>query len=152
MTEKIISIENMEAIASLFGSFDENIRMIEREYGVSIVSRGSDLKIIGDEEGVFAAQRAINSLLNLIAKGESLTDQNVRYVLSLVNEGNEDKLSAMTNDSVCITSKGRPVKPKTLGQKKYTQAIDEHTITFGVGPAGTGKTYLAVAMAVTASS
>ena len=88
MTEKIISIENMEAIASLFGSFDENIRMIEREYGVSIVSRGSDLKIIGDEEGVFAAQRAINSLLNLIAKGESLTDQNVRYVLSLVNEGN----------------------------------------------------------------
>lgn len=150
MTEKIISIENMEAIASLFGSFDENIRMIEREYGVSIVSRGSDLKIIGDEEGVFAAQRAINSLLNLIAKGESLTDQNVRYVLSLVNEGNEDKLSAMTNASVCITSKGRPVKPKTLGQKKYTQAIDEHTITFGVGPAGTGKTYLAVAMAVTA--
>ena len=150
MTEKIISIENMEAIASLFGSFDENIRMIEREYGVSIVSRGSDLKIIGDEEGVFAAQRAINSLLNLIAKDESLTDQNVRYVLSLVNEGNEDKLSAMTNDSVCITSKGRPVKPKTLGQKKYTQAIDEHTITFGVGPAGTGKTYLAVAMAVTA--
>ena len=150
MTEKIISIENMEAIASLFGSFDENIRMIEREYGVSIVSRGSGLKIIGDEEGVFAAQRAINSLLNLIAKGESLTDQNVRYVLSLVNEGNEDKLSAMTNDSVCITSKGRPVKPKTLGQKKYTQAIDEHTITFGVGPAGTGKTYLAVAMAVTA--
>ena len=150
MTEKIISIENMEAIASLFGSFDENIRMIEREYGVSIVSRGSDLKIIGDEEGVFAAQRAINSLLNLIAKGESLTDQNVRYVLSIVNEGNEDKLSAMTNDSVCITSKGRPVKPKTLGQKKYTQAIDEHTITFGVGPAGTGKTYLAVAMAVTA--
>ena len=150
MTEKIISIENMEAIASLFGSFDENIRMIEREYGVSIVSRGSDLKIIGDEEGVFAAQRAINSLLNIIAKGESLTDQNVRYVLSLVNEGNEDKLSAMTNDSVCITSKGRPVKPKTLGQKKYTQAIDEHTITFGVGPAGTGKTYLAVAMAVTA--
>lgn len=150
MTEKIISIENMEAIASLFGSFDENIRMIEREYAVSIVSRGSDLKIIGDEEGVFAAQRAINSLLNLIAKGESLTDQNVRYVLSIVNEGNEDKLSAMTNDSVCITSKGRPVKPKTLGQKKYTQAIDEHTITFGVGPAGTGKTYLAVAMAVTA--
>ena len=150
MTEKIISIENMEAIASLFGSFDENIRMIEREYGVSSVSRGSDLKIIGSEEGVFAAQRAINSLLNLIAKGEALTDQNVRYVLSLVNEGNEDKLSAMTNDSICITAKGRPVKPKTLGQKKYTQAIDEHTITFGVGPAGTGKTYLAVAMAVTA--
>ena len=150
MTEKIISIENMEAIASLFGSFDENIRMIEREYAVSIVSRGSDLKIIGDEENIFNAQRAINSMLTLISKGEALNDQNVRYVLSLVNEGNEDKISAMTGDNICITSKGRPIKPKTIGQKKYTQAIEENTITFGVGPAGTGKTYLAVAMAVTA--
>ena len=150
MTEQIITIEAMEAAVSLFGSFDENIRMIEREYGVSIVSRGSDLKIMGEAEAVACAVRAINSLLVLINKGEALTDQNVRYVLSLVNEGNEDKLSSMTNDSICITAKGRPVKPKTLGQKKYTQAIDEHTITFGVGPAGTGKTYLAVAMAVTA--
>lgn len=150
MTEKTITIDNMEHFASLFGSFDENIRMIEKEYGVSIVSRGSDLKIIGDEENVFNAQRAINSMLTLISKGEALTDQNVRYVLSLVNEGNEDKISAMTGDNICITSKGRPIKPKTIGQKKYTQAIEDNTITFGVGPAGTGKTYLAVAMAVTA--
>lgn len=150
MTEKIMTIDNMEQVASLFGSFDENIRIIENEYGVSIVSRGSDLKIIGKEEGVSNAGRAVNSMLGLISKGEALTDQNVRYVLSLVNEGNEDKLSAMTGDSICITSKGRPIKPKTIGQKKYTQAIEENTITFGVGPAGTGKTYLAVAMAVTA--
>lgn len=150
MTEKIMTIDNIEQVASLFGSFDENIRIIENEYGVSIVSRGSDLKIIGKEEGVSNAGRAVNSMLGLIAKGEALTDQNVRYVLSLVNEGNEDKLSAMTGDSICITSKGRPIKPKTIGQRKYTQAIEENTITFGVGPAGTGKTYLAVAMAVTA--
>ncbi|HCK43363.1 MAG TPA: phosphate starvation-inducible protein PhoH [Ruminococcaceae bacterium] len=150
MIEQIITFEAMEQAVSLFGSFDENIRMIEKEYNVSIVSRGSDLKIMGDAENVSRAVRAVNSLLTLINKGETLSEQNVRYVLSLVNEGNEDKLSAMTTDSICITAKGRLVKPKTLGQKKYTQAIDNNTITFGVGPAGTGKTYLAVAMAVTA--
>ena len=150
MIEQIITFEAMEQAVSLFGSFDENIRMIEKEYNVSIVSRGSDLKIMGDAENVSRAVRAVNSLLTLINKGETLSEQNVRYVLSLVNEGNEDKLSAMTTDSICITAKGRPVKPKTLGQKKYTQAIDNNTITVGVGPAGTGKTYLGVAMAVTA--
>ncbi|MBQ9228560.1 MAG: PhoH family protein [Eubacterium sp.] len=150
MTEQIITLEAIEQAVSLFGSFDENIRMVEREFSVSIVSRGADLKIMGDTENVDKALRAIRSLLVYINRGEALTEQNIRYVLSLVNEGNEDKLSAMTTDSICITAKGRPVKPKTLGQKRYTQAIAEHTITFGVGPAGTGKTYLAVAMAVTA--
>ncbi len=150
MTEQTIEFEAMEQAVSLFGSFDENVKQIEREYGVSIISRGSDLKVVGDIEDVDKAVRALNSLLVLINKGENLTDQNVRYVLSLVNEGNEDKLNAMTSDTICITSKGRPVKPKTLGQKKYCEAIDNNTITFGIGPAGTGKTYLAVAMAVTA--
>ncbi|MGN0532086.1 MAG: PhoH family protein [Eubacterium sp.] len=150
MTEQTITFDEMEQAVALFGAFDENVRVIEREYGVSIVSRGSDIKIIGDPERVDKAVRAINSMLVLINKGEALTDQNVRYVLSLVSEGNEDKIGSITTDSICITSKGRPVKPKTLGQKKYTQAIDENTITFGVGPAGTGKTYLAVAKAVTA--
>lgn len=150
MIEQIITLDAMEQALQLFGSFDENVRIIEREYSVSIISRGSDLKVMGEAENVSLAVRTINSLLMLINKGESLTQQNVRYVLSLVNEGNEDKLSSMTTDSICITSKGRPVKPKTLGQKKYTQAIEENTITLGVGPAGTGKTYLAVAMAVTA--
>lgn len=150
MTEQTITLESMDYAAALFGAFDENIRMIEREFGVSIVSRGSDLKIIGEPENTDKAVRAINSLLVLINKGETLTDQNIRYVISLTNEGNEDKISQITTDSICITSKGRPVKPKTLGQRKYTKAIDENTITFGVGPAGTGKTYLAVAKAVTA--
>ncbi len=148
MIEQIIEFEAMEQAVSLFGSFDENIRLIENEYGVSIISRGSDLKVMGEAENVSKAVRALNSLLVLIGKGESLSDQNVRYVMSLVNEGNEDKLNAMTTDTICITSKGRPVKPKTLGQKKYCEAIKNNTITFGIGPAGTGKTYLAVAMAV----
>lgn len=150
MAEQIITFDAVEQAVSLFGSFDENIRLIEDEFGVSVISRGSDLKICGNEEQVSLAVRALNSLLVLIKKGEPLTGQNVRYAISLVNEGNEDKLSSMSSDTICITSKGRPVKPKTLGQKKYCTAIEENTITFGIGPAGTGKTYLAVAKAVTA--
>jgi len=150
MFEQIISVERMEQAVNLFGSFDENIKLIEKEYDVTVISRGSELKVSGDAENVSKGVRAINGLLMMINKGEQLTEQNVRYVLSLVNDGNEDKLSAMTADCVCITSKGRPVKPKTLGQKKYIEAIRDNTIVLGIGPAGTGKTYLAVAMAVTA--
>ncbi|MBQ7102244.1 MAG: PhoH family protein, partial [Clostridia bacterium] len=140
----------MEHAVSLFGSFDENIRNIEKEYSVAVVSRGSDLKVTGEAEGVAKAVRAINGLLSLINKGEALTEQNVRYVMTLVGEGNEGQIAAMGNDCVCITSRGKPVKPKTLGQKKYIEAIRDNTIVFGIGPAGTGKTYLAVAMAVNA--
>ncbi|MGN0534950.1 MAG: PhoH family protein [Eubacterium sp.] len=150
MAEQVIEFEALEQAVSLFGSFDENVKLIEKEYGVSIVSRGTQLKVVGDAEGVSKAGRALNALLILIGRGESLSQQNVRYVLSLVAEGNEDKLRTMGSDSICISSKGRPVKPKTLGQKKYCEAIADNTITFGIGPAGTGKTYLAVAMAVTA--
>ena len=140
----------MEQTVSLFGSFDENIRLIESQYNVKVVSRGSEIKVNGDAENVAKATRAINGLLTLINRGEALSEQNVRYVLSLVNEGNEDKLCEMTGDCVCITAKGKPIKPKTLGQKKYLECIKNNTITLGAGPAGTGKTYLAVAMAVNA--
>ena len=151
MFEQIINVDRMEQAVSLFGSFDENIRQIEREFSVSVVSRGSELKVTGEEpENVQKGVRAVNGLLTLINRGEALSDQNVRYVLSLVNDGNEDKLEQMAADCVCITSKGKPVKPKTLGQKKYIETIKKNTITLGVGPAGTGKTYLAVAAAVAA--
>lgn len=150
MFEQSISVDRMEHAVSLFGSFDENVKLIEKEYGVSVISRGSELKVTGDVENVDKATRAINGLLRLINKGEALSPQNVRYVISLVNEDSEEKLDEMTGDCVCVTAKGKPVKPKTLGQKKYIEAIKNNTITLGVGPAGTGKTYLAVAMAVTA--
>ncbi len=150
MFEQIINVDRMEQAVSLFGSFDENIKLIEKEFAVSVISRGSELKVTGEAENVQKGVRAINGLLTLINRGEALSDQNVRYVLSLVNEGNEDKLEHMAADCICITSKGKPVKPKTLGQKKYIETIRDNTITLGVGPAGTGKTYLAVAMAVTA--
>ncbi|MBQ6164047.1 MAG: PhoH family protein [Clostridia bacterium] len=150
MAERSISFDRMEQAVSLFGSFDENIKLIEQQYGVDIVNRGAELKISGSEESVDGAARAVNGLLTLINKGEALSEQNVRYVMSLVADGSEDKLASMSSDCICITSKGKPVKPKTLGQKKYIEAIRKNTIVFGVGPAGTGKTYLAVAMAVNA--
>ncbi len=150
MTEQIINFDGIEQAVSLFGSFDSNINLIEDEFGVTVISRGSDLKVVGEPENVSLATKTLNSLLMLINKGENITDQNVRYVISLVREGSEDKITSMSTESICITSKGKPVKPKTLGQKKYCEAIDKNTITFGVGPAGTGKTYLAVAKAVTA--
>lgn len=150
MFEQVINVDRMEQTVSLFGSFDENIRLIESQYNVKIISRGSEIKVNGDAENVSKAVRAINGLLTLINRGEALSEQNVRYVLSLVNEGNEDKLCEMTGDCVCITAKGKPIKPKTLGQKKYLECIKNNTITLGAGPAGTGKTYLAVAMAVNA--
>lgn len=150
MIEQIINFDRMEQAVSLFGSFDENIKLIEKKYSVSVVCRGSDLKVSGEAENVSLAVRAINGLLQLINKGEALDEQNVRYVTELVDEGNELKLSQMSSDCICITTKGKPVKPKTLGQEKYVQAIRDNTIVIGVGPAGTGKTYLAVAMAVNA--
>ena len=150
MFEQVVNVDRMEQAVSLFGSFDENIKLVESQYNVKIVSRGSELKVSGDASDVSKAVRAVNGLLTLINRGESLSEQNVRYVLSLVDEGNEDKLEQMTGDCVCITAKGKPVKPKTLGQKKYIEAIRNNTIVLGAGPAGTGKTYLAVAAAVTA--
>lgn len=150
MYEQIINVDRMEEAVSLFGSFDENIKLIENEFDVSVLCRGSEIKITGEEENVSKGIRAVNGLLLLISRGETLSDLNVRYVLSLVNENNEDKLSEMTADCVCVTSRGRPVKAKTLGQKKYIEAMKENTIVLSIGPAGTGKTYLAVAMAVTA--
>lgn len=150
MVEQIINFDGIEQAVSLFGSFDKNVNLIEDEFRVSIISRGSDLKVVGEEENVSLAVRTLNSLLSMINKGENLSDQNVRYVISLVREDNEDKLHSMSSETICITTKGKPIKPKTLGQKKYCEAIENNTVTFGIGPAGTGKTYLAVAMAVTA--
>ena len=150
MFERFVSIDRMETAVSLFGSFDENIKLIEQAFSVHVVSRGSELKIQGDEESTDLAARAIRGLLTLIGKGETLGEQNVRYVIAMVKEGADDKLSAMGGDCVCITAKGKPIKAKTLGQKRYIEAIRNNTIVLGVGPAGTGKTYLAVAMAVSA--
>ena len=150
MVEEIFSIDRMEHAVSLFGSFDENIKLVEKAFDVSFITRGSEIKIKGTEENVDKAKRTISNLLLLINKGEALNEQNIRYVISLVRDGNDDKIASMGSDCVCISAKGKPVKAKTLGQKKYIEAIKNNTIVFGIGPAGTGKTYLAVALAVNA--
>lgn len=151
MAEKTISLNQMEDIHAIFGDFDSNISIIQKEYGVSVFSRGTEIKIAGTEpNNVESAYAAIESLQKLIDKGEVITDQNVRYVISMVNEGAQQQLENLSGDCVCVTFTGKPIKPKTVGQKKYVDAIRKNTISFGIGPAGTGKTYLAVAQAVKA--
>lgn len=148
--EKIVNAERVEDLIAVFGSFDENIKRIEDALDVRIVNRGTDLKISGDEEMADKAVRTLESLLALASKGETIDEQRVRYLITLVNEGNEQQISQMAKDVVCITAKGKPIKAKTVGQQVYMKAIMKNTITIGVGPAGTGKTYLAVAAAVSA--
>ena len=140
----------MEEAVNLFGSFDENIRLLEAEFQVQAVNRGGEIVVSGDPENVMLAVKAVQALLTLSGKGENITDQHVRYVIGLVRSGQSERISELTQDVICITSKGRPVKPKTIGQKEYVNAILKQTVTIGVGPAGTGKTYLAVAAAVAA--
>ena len=150
MTEQTMNIDRMENVINVFGSFDENLRLIEAELGVRVTDRESELKIAGEAENVLYAQRAIEGLMKLAAKGENIDEQNVRYVLGLVRAGQDDKIGELSRDVICVTAKGKPIKAKTLGQKKYVDAIMKNTVTLGIGPAGTGKTYLAVAAAVAA--
>lgn len=150
MAEKLISVDSMETMLSLFGSYDENVNLIQREYGVAVLGRGEDIKITGDEQGVFNACEAINGLITMINKGEKLNEQSIRYVFALVREGRQYELNNLSDDGICVTITGKVIKPKTLGQKRYVDFIRKNTIILGIGPAGTGKTYLAVAMAVKA--
>ena len=150
MAEKLIETGSIGEIIGLFGGYEENIKIIEKELSVRIINRETVLKIEGEEKNAETAEKVIGILLSLIRKGETLNEQNIRYVLSMAENGQEQQVAAMSEDTICISSKGKPVKPKTLGQEKYIKAIANNTITLGIGPAGTGKTYLAVAMAVKA--
>ncbi|MCI5811228.1 MAG: PhoH family protein [Clostridiales bacterium] len=151
MYERTLTIERLDNVADVFGSFDENIKLIEQAYAVRIVNRETELRITGDNaESVAKTEKVLNGLFTLASRGEPISTQNVRYCISLVNDGNEHQIAELASDVVCVTAKGRPVKGKTLGQKKYLEAIRSNLVTIGVGPAGTGKTYLAVACAVAA--
>ena len=150
MTERLVNAERVEDLVVVFGSFDENIKRIEEALNVRIINRGNELKVTGDEEAADKAVRTLEGLLMLAAKGETIDEQRVRYLITLVKEGNDDQVQKIAKDVVCITAKGKPIKAKTVGQQKYMKAIQSNTITIGVGPAGTGKTYLAVAAAVAA--
>ncbi len=150
MIEQVVNVERIEQVINLFGSFDENIKLLEKEYGVSIINRDTELKITGEAENVMQARQAIDALLGLAARGEDITTQNVNYIISLVRDGREDQIAQMGKGVICVTVRGKPVKAKTLGQQAYVDSIKNNIVTVGVGPAGTGKTYLAVACAVAA--
>ena len=148
--EQRIEIERLEQAVNIFGSFDENIRLIEAEFGVIVTNRDGELRVNGEAEATMLAVKAINALLTLSSRGENIGEQTVRYVIGLARSGQEDRVGELTQDVICITAKGRPVKAKTIGQKRYVDSVLKNTVTIGVGPAGTGKTYLAVAAAVAA--
>ena len=148
--EQRIEIERLEQAVNIFGSFDENIRLIETEFHVVVTNRDGELRINGEAENAMLAAKAINALLTLSSRGEQIGEQTVRYVIGLARSGQEDRVAELTQDVICITAKGRPVKAKTIGQKRYVDSVNKNTVTIGVGPAGTGKTYLAVAAAVAA--
>ncbi|NLG53562.1 MAG: PhoH family protein [Clostridiales bacterium] len=150
MVEQTISVDRLEHIINVFGSFDENIDILERELSVRVINRDTELKVTGEIEKVAFAVRVIEALLSLSARGEPINEQNIRYIIGLVEDDRESQISELAKDVICITAKGKPIKPKTIGQKEYIKAIKENTVTLGIGPAGTGKTYLAVACAVAA--
>lgn len=150
MAECVIKVDSVDEIRTLFGSFDENINILQRQYGTAVLSRGTDIRISGDDGGVRRTENAIRALLELVQKGETIDEQSIRYVGSLVEEGESEQAVKLADGGICVTTGGKVVKAKTLGQKNYVKAIEKNTIVMGVGPAGTGKTYLAVAMAVKA--
>ncbi len=150
MIEKTMEVERMEHVMRVFGSFDQNLRIIETELGVKVQDRDDALHISGEPEAVMLAEKAIGGLLTLAARGENIDAQNVRYILKLTAEGKEKQIEELAGDVICVTAKGKPIKAKTLGQREYCDAIAKNTVTLGIGPAGTGKTYLAVAAAVAA--
>lgn len=151
MADITITMNGTEEIRAVFGEFDRNINLIQKAFSVTIFARGGEVKITGDSElSVVKAEKAVKTLCDSFSRGEAIEEQNVRYAIAMVNDGAEGEIAAISGDCVCVSYSGKPIKPKTVGQKKYCDMIRKNTITFGVGPAGTGKTYLAVALAVTA--
>lgn len=150
MAEITMNIDRLESVVSVFGSLDENLKIIESALDVHIVDRNSELHITGSEENTAIAKRVIDGLLTLASKGEAIEVQNVKHVISLVIDGKDSKIGEIYRDLVCVSAKGNPIKAKTLGQSNYVKAIQNNTVTLSIGPAGTGKTFLAVACAVAA--
>lgn len=150
ITEKIIAIEDENVIFELFGKFDENIKIIESEFGVEILLRSGEIKIIGEEIPVMLVDRLIYKLIEIIKAQGKLAKQELMYTIQLIYEGKEEKVKELMDETICITASGKSIKPKTLGQKRYIDSMKNNDIVFGIGPAGTGKTYLAMAMAVNA--
>lgn len=149
LIEKALQMEN-SVILPVFGQFDTNIKRIEQTCNVKIVNRGDNVKVTGEEKAVLVACNVLHSLVALAKRGEEITEQNLNYLLSSAQETNLAEIEKVYDNLICLTANGKPLRPKTLGQKKYIDLIKNNTVVFGIGPAGTGKTYLAMAMAITA--
>ncbi len=151
MADLSMTMNDLDGLRAVFGEFDRNINLIQKAFSVTIISRGSEVKITGDSEAaLLKARKALETLEGTYSREGGVTEQDVRYAIAMVNDGAEGEIASISGDCVCVSYSGKPIKPKTVGQKKYCDLIRKNTITFGVGPAGTGKTYLAVALAVTA--
>ena len=150
MNQRIISLPEEIDLRDFFGDFDLNVKLLEKGLGVGITTRDNQIKISGDEENIEKAGEVVDLLMQILSRGEKLDEQKILYAMEMAGGNEADNLKLLGEDCIAINSKGAPIKTKTLGQKKYVEAIDENTIVFGIGPAGTGKTYLAVAKAVTA--
>lgn len=150
MAEKFLTVSSPEQLSAVFGSLDDNVGRIRKEYDVLMVSRDGGIKLIGEEENVENAARAVRALLTISGRGQALSEQTVRYVTSMVADGAEQQLEELGGDGICVTASGKILRARTVGQKHYVEMIKDNTIVLGIGPAGTGKTYLAVAMAVKA--
>lgn len=149
MEQQRIQIQN-EYISNIFGSFDENIKKVEKAYTVNIINRGDDILISGESRAIGKAKRVLEALVGLAESGESIQEQNINYLIAEAEDDNLTEAEEIRDDFICMTMNGRALRPKTLGQKKYIDSIRKSTVVFGIGPAGTGKTYLAMAMAITA--
>ncbi|WP_265443399.1 PhoH family protein [Acetivibrio straminisolvens] len=150
LVEVSLEFDRIEHAMNLFGNFDENINIIEDAFNVKIISRDNEIRVVGYSDGVYKAQTVLNRLISMAAQGDIISKQNVSYFVQLAEDNQLDKVKGFTADFICLTARGRQIKAKTHGQKIYVDAIKENDIVFGIGPAGTGKTFLAVAMAVTA--
>lgn len=150
MAEKLLSVESPAILSAVFGAYDEHVHQLEQAFHVQIISRDTQLKITGEPDSINQACRALDALFEMARGGEAITDQAVRYLVSLTDESQVERAKHLSDSCICVTANGKPIRPKTLGQKKYIESIQNYTIVLGVGPAGTGKTYLAVAMAVRA--
>ena len=147
MAQKLLSVESPSILSAVFGAYDEHVHQLEQAFHVQIVSRDTQLKITGEPDSINQACRALDALFEMARGGEAITDQAVRYLVSLTDDTQVERAKHLSDSCICVTASGKPIRPKTLGQKKYIEAMEKNTVILGIGPAGTGKTFLAVAAA-----
>ncbi len=151
MIQKTVTVNSLEQAMEVMGSFDSNVKLLEKQFHVQIVHRGEEIRVSGEDEArTEQCCQVLMQLANYAQRSEQIDEQVIQYLISMAEQGETEQTEELAKDCICLTSRGKPLKPKTMGQKRYVEAIENNTVVLGIGPAGTGKTYLAVAMAVKA--